>query len=186
MHVVAISRQCLQIELLSTQFTVYALDQRGHGASADGPTSSTSGISRDDGPHIAHTTAEQEAPRITKEQLKARMEGFPIPVTDVIEVVNQLGLVQPMCFGHSLGGSMALLAEVFHPGLWKQLCVFEPPITVTEEQVCFPVPAVVVLCRPGGHLLLTLAAFHTSACLHLQPTKANLPCFTVLGTRITF
>ena len=81
---------------------------------------------------------------------------------------------------------MALLAEVFHPGLWRQLCVFEPPITVTEEQVCFPVPAVVVLGRPGGHLLLTLAAFHTSACLHLQPTKANLPCFTVLGTRITF
>lgn len=63
------------------------------------------------------------------------MAGFPIPVTDLLEILDQLGLEHPLCFGHSLGGSMALLAEIFRPRLWKAVCVFEPPVTATEEQV---------------------------------------------------
>lgn len=70
------------------------------------------------------------------EHARARTRGLPVEVTDAIDVVQQLGLHQPFCFGHSLGGVVALAAEALHPGLWKSVCVFEPPITVTEEQVC--------------------------------------------------
>jgi hypothetical protein len=127
---------CSQISLLSAQFTVYAVDQRGHGDSADGPIwrSIRSGRSPEMIP--SHTPAQLQAPRITKEQLQARMKSFPIPATDVIDVLKQLGLQQPLCFGHSLGGTMALVAEIFCPGLWKKVCVFEPPVTATVEQVC--------------------------------------------------
>jgi pimeloyl-ACP methyl ester carboxylesterase len=83
----------------------------------------------------------QSLPHVNLDMLQiadVAMQGAPISVTDVLEAVHQLGLRQAYCFGHSLGGNLALAAEVVQPGLWKALCVFEPPITMTVEQVCRP------------------------------------------------
>lgn len=120
----------LQVELLSSQFTVFAVNLRGHGASDDGPASKVSGsAARTD------IDSQLEASVISQEQLEARMEGFPMPYTDLIDVLHQLDLKKPVCFGHSVGGSMALVAEIANPGLWRTICVYEPPVTATEEQV---------------------------------------------------
>lgn len=145
----------MQIGILSAQFTVYAIDLRGHGASADGPAWSTSVPKQ---AAVLHLEGGAHAePRITQEQVHARMEGFPIPVTDIIEILHQLDLEQPLCFGHSLGGSVALVAELFRPGLWKAVCAFEPPVTATDQQVC----------KPTWHMFHSVSRSHVTLCMPL-------------------
>lgn len=47
-------------------------------------------------------------------------------VQDVLEVVRHLRLHKPVVFGHSIGGTLAILAEQAHPGLWAAMCLYEP------------------------------------------------------------
>jgi pimeloyl-ACP methyl ester carboxylesterase len=53
--------------------------------------------------------------------------------TDVLAVVDHLGLSSAAGFGHSCGGASLLLAEQARPGTFRSLYCFEP--------VVFPVPA---------------------------------------------
>ncbi len=48
--------------------------------------------------------------------------------TDVLTVVDHLGLVRPFGFGHSCGGAAVLLAEQARPGLFRSLYCFEPVV----------------------------------------------------------
>jgi len=48
--------------------------------------------------------------------------------TDVLTVVDHLGLRQPFGFGHSCGGATVLLAEQARPGLFRSLYCFEPVV----------------------------------------------------------
>ena len=48
--------------------------------------------------------------------------------TDVLTVVDQLGLDHPYGFGHSCGGATVLLAEQTRPGLFQALYCFEPVV----------------------------------------------------------
>jgi pimeloyl-ACP methyl ester carboxylesterase len=53
--------------------------------------------------------------------------------TDVLAVIDHLGLRQPTAFGHSCGGAAVLLAEEARPGTFSALYCYEP--------VIFPEPA---------------------------------------------
>jgi pimeloyl-ACP methyl ester carboxylesterase len=46
--------------------------------------------------------------------------------TDVLSVIEHLGLSRPMGFGHSCGGAALLLAEESEPGSFESLYCFEP------------------------------------------------------------
>ncbi len=46
--------------------------------------------------------------------------------TDVLSVVDYIGLARPMAFGHSCGGAALLLAEESRPGTFESLYCFEP------------------------------------------------------------
>ncbi|HEY5096854.1 MAG TPA: alpha/beta hydrolase [Acidimicrobiales bacterium] len=48
--------------------------------------------------------------------------------TDVLAVVDQLGLDRPFGFGHSCGGAAVLLAEERRPGAFRSLYCFEPVV----------------------------------------------------------
>jgi pimeloyl-ACP methyl ester carboxylesterase len=48
--------------------------------------------------------------------------------TDVLTVVDQLGLDRPCGFGHSCGGAAVLLAEERRPGAFESLYCFEPVV----------------------------------------------------------
>ena len=48
--------------------------------------------------------------------------------TDVLTVVDQLGLDRPFGFGHSCGGAAVLLAEERRPGVFRSLYCFEPVV----------------------------------------------------------
>jgi pimeloyl-ACP methyl ester carboxylesterase len=48
--------------------------------------------------------------------------------TDVLTVVDHLGLTEPFGFGHSCGGASVLLAEQARPGLFRALYCFEPVV----------------------------------------------------------
>jgi pimeloyl-ACP methyl ester carboxylesterase len=48
--------------------------------------------------------------------------------TDVLAVVEQLGLDRPFGFGHSCGGAAVLLAEEASPGVFRSLYCFEPVV----------------------------------------------------------
>jgi pimeloyl-ACP methyl ester carboxylesterase len=48
--------------------------------------------------------------------------------TDVLTVVDHLGLRHPFGFGHSCGGATVLLAEQARPGLFRSLYCFEPVV----------------------------------------------------------
>jgi pimeloyl-ACP methyl ester carboxylesterase len=48
--------------------------------------------------------------------------------TDVLAVVDHLGLERPFGFGHSCGGATILLAEQARPGLFESLFCFEPVV----------------------------------------------------------
>ena len=47
---------------------------------------------------------------------------------DVLAVVDELGLVHPLGFGHSAGGAALLLAEQSRPGTFAALYCFEPVV----------------------------------------------------------
>jgi pimeloyl-ACP methyl ester carboxylesterase len=48
--------------------------------------------------------------------------------TDVLTVIDQLGLDRPFGFGHSCGGAAVLLAEESRPGAFRSLYCFEPVV----------------------------------------------------------
>jgi pimeloyl-ACP methyl ester carboxylesterase len=48
--------------------------------------------------------------------------------SDVLAVVDHLGLRDPFGFGHSCGGATVLLAEQARPGLFRSLFCFEPVV----------------------------------------------------------
>jgi len=48
--------------------------------------------------------------------------------TDILAVVDHLGLEHPFGFGHSCGGASVLLAEQARPGLFRSLFCFEPVV----------------------------------------------------------
>jgi pimeloyl-ACP methyl ester carboxylesterase len=48
--------------------------------------------------------------------------------TDVLAVIDHLGLAQPVGFGHSCGGAAVLLAEQRRPGQFRSLYCFEPVV----------------------------------------------------------
>jgi pimeloyl-ACP methyl ester carboxylesterase len=53
--------------------------------------------------------------------------------TDVLSVVDHLGLERPFGFGHSCGGAALLLAEEARPGTFAALYCFEPVIYPGDE-----------------------------------------------------
>ena len=60
----------------------------------------------------------------------------PCPVSDVLTIIAQLGLERPLVFGHSLGGVVAIEAEVRRPGTWAAIFAFEPVIPGFPHEVC--------------------------------------------------
>jgi pimeloyl-ACP methyl ester carboxylesterase len=58
--------------------------------------------------------------------------------TDVLTVVDRLGLEGAAGFGHSCGGASLLLAEQARPGTFRDLFLFEP-VVVPVQSVPFPV-----------------------------------------------
>jgi pimeloyl-ACP methyl ester carboxylesterase len=58
--------------------------------------------------------------------------------TDVLAVVDHLGLQRPLGFGHSCGGAALLLAEEARPGTFSALYCFEPVVYPGED----PLPPV--------------------------------------------
>jgi pimeloyl-ACP methyl ester carboxylesterase len=107
-------------------FNVYAIDLRGHGASADGPSSSSS-------------TAGGSDTEMGKEGAKGppldNEFECPLFVTDILDVLKQLSLKRPCVFGHSIGATLAIEAEGLQPGLWSRMFVFEPVINHKKKDV---------------------------------------------------
>lgn len=60
--------------------------------------------------------------------------GFPLPPSDLVDVVRCLGLERPFVFAHSVHATLALLAEAMAPGLWGAAYLFEPVACVTAAQ----------------------------------------------------
>jgi pimeloyl-ACP methyl ester carboxylesterase len=60
--------------------------------------------------------------------------------TDVLTVINYLGLSRPYGFGHSCGGAAVLLAEEAMPGTFASLYCFEP-VVLDESPGALPVHA---------------------------------------------
>jgi pimeloyl-ACP methyl ester carboxylesterase len=58
--------------------------------------------------------------------------------TDVLTVVDRLGLDRPLGFGHSCGGASLLLAEQGRPGTFADLYLFEP-VVLPDQDRSFPV-----------------------------------------------
>ena len=54
--------------------------------------------------------------------------------TDVLAVIDHLGLTAPLGFGHSCGGASVLLAEQARPGLFGALYCFEPVVMPDENR----------------------------------------------------
>jgi pimeloyl-ACP methyl ester carboxylesterase len=59
--------------------------------------------------------------------------------TDVLSVVEELGLERPMGFGHSCGGAALLLAEESRPGTFESLYCFEPIVFPVRDGTAGPV-----------------------------------------------
>ena len=55
--------------------------------------------------------------------------------TDVLTVVDRLGLERPLGFGHSCGGASLLLAEQARPGTFAALYLFEPVVLPDREAI---------------------------------------------------
>jgi pimeloyl-ACP methyl ester carboxylesterase len=60
--------------------------------------------------------------------------------TDVLTVIDHLGLSHPYAFGHSCGGAAILLAEQAKPGTFASLYCFEP-VVLDESPGALPVNA---------------------------------------------
>jgi len=58
--------------------------------------------------------------------------------TDVLTVVDALGLERPVAVGHSCGGASLLLAEARRPGTFRSLYLFEP-VVLPDHLDPFPV-----------------------------------------------
>jgi pimeloyl-ACP methyl ester carboxylesterase len=67
--------------------------------------------------------------------LHSKTPGEVVPGADVLAVLQQLGLHKPLVFGHSLGGTVAMLVEVRQPGTWGGMALFEPIIAAWPEEV---------------------------------------------------
>ncbi len=55
--------------------------------------------------------------------------------TDVLTVIDHLGLERPFGFGHSCGGAAVLLAEEARSGIFRSLYCFEPVVYPTSATV---------------------------------------------------
>ncbi len=77
---------------LAEAFTIYALDTRGHGASA----------------HLVDNWS------------------FATMADDLATAVRRLGLVKPVHAGHSYGGFLGLVTELYHPGTFSALNLLAP------------------------------------------------------------
>ena len=66
--------------------------------------------------------------------------GFPWSdfATDVLTVIDALGLDHPLGFGHSCGGASLLLAEQARPATFAALHLFEP-VVLPDQDPSFPV-----------------------------------------------
>jgi pimeloyl-ACP methyl ester carboxylesterase len=60
--------------------------------------------------------------------------------TDVLTVIDHLGLSRPHAFGHSCGGAAILLAEEDRPGTFASLHCFEP-VVLDESPGALPIQA---------------------------------------------
>jgi pimeloyl-ACP methyl ester carboxylesterase len=78
---------------------------------------------------------------------------WPLPASDILNIVAQAGLHRPWVFAHSIGATLALIAEAMHPGLWRGMALFEPMICGTPDQV-----------RSPRRTVLHWAGAHTSNC----------------------
>ena len=67
--------------------------------------------------------------------------------TDVLTVVDRLGLDEPVGFGHSCGGASLLLAEQARPGTFRSLYLFEPVVVPDQDR---PLRARGESARPRG------------------------------------
>ena len=65
-----------------------------------------------------------------RKDLDFHWDGF---ATDVLAVVEALGLVRPFGIGHSCGGAALLLAEERSPGTFAGLYCFEPVVLPLDE-----------------------------------------------------
>jgi pimeloyl-ACP methyl ester carboxylesterase len=81
---------------LTDSFSVWSIDQRGHGCS---------GRARTD-----------------------RYDDWNVFVDDLFAVLDQLGMDGWRGVGHSLGGTVLLLAEHRRPGTFTDLCLYEPVV----------------------------------------------------------
>jgi pimeloyl-ACP methyl ester carboxylesterase len=62
-------------------------------------------------------------------------EGF---ATDVLAVVDALGLRHPFAGGHSCGGALLLLAEMRRPGTFRAVWAYEPIVFPVDDPVAGP------------------------------------------------
>ena len=103
---------------LAPYFTVWAIDQRGHGASGKSP----------DGRYD-----DWEA-----------FAGDLLAAVDAVDGLAGGGDEPWRAAGHSLGGGVALLAEARRPGTFSSISVYEPvvfprPDAAAEEEIVIPV-----------------------------------------------
>ena len=57
-------------------------------------------------------------------------------VADVLTMIDSLALKKACVFGHSIGGTIAMLAEQQRPGLWQAIYTFEPVVLGFDHEVC--------------------------------------------------
>jgi pimeloyl-ACP methyl ester carboxylesterase len=81
---------------LTDHYSVWSIDQRGHGASG--------------------------------KALDGRYDDWSVFVDDLLAVVDALGEDKWRGIGHSLGGTVLLLAEQRRPGTFTDLCCYEPVV----------------------------------------------------------
>ena len=60
---------------------------------------------------------------------------WPGLAADLLAVVDRLGLDRPFAFGHSSGGTVALLAEQARPGTFRAVYCFEPVIIPADPPI---------------------------------------------------
>jgi pimeloyl-ACP methyl ester carboxylesterase len=81
---------------LTKHFSVWSIDQRGHGSSSKAPS--------------------------------GRYDEWSVLVDDLLLVLDHAGIDGWRGVGHSLGGTILLLAEHRRPGTFADLCLYEPVV----------------------------------------------------------